>query len=115
MAAARLASPGLLRWRAQIRQRNAAAERAARPIAVAEIIALAGTLLLAAVLAIGQRAELADWLSGLADVLPYPDTFRIDVLWPATFGTSFWIVLIASVATLGALGGLAAYMVARNE
>ncbi len=45
LAAARLASPGVLLWRAQLRRRNAAVERLTRPLLGAQIFALAVTLL----------------------------------------------------------------------
>jgi hypothetical protein len=114
MRMARPIPAGLLWWRAQLRRREIAVERAAKPITLVETLALAGTLLMAAVLAIGQRAELADWLRGLRD-LSYSGALPLDALWPASSGGTLWTLLVGSAAFFGVLGGVAAYLIVRSE
>jgi hypothetical protein len=115
-----LPSPGLLWWRAQLRRRNEAVERIARPISRAQIFALVVNLLVAAGLAITQRRHLASWLGSLSSTSSagsaagpvQPHTF-----WPAMleFLNSInhgWnlTVLISSASALLILGGLAVYL-----
>jgi predicted anti-sigma-YlaC factor YlaD len=106
---ARLVSPSLIWWRAQLRQRNEAMERAAKPIAVVETLALVGTLLAVVALAVGMRADFTAWLYDSGGLT------LLKGLWPAESGTSLATVLLAGTATLGLLGALAAYLVVRNE
>lgn len=54
-------SPGLLWWRAQLRRRNAAAEKITRPITIAETFALIVTVLVAAVFVARQYDHGLRW------------------------------------------------------
>lgn len=115
--AAHLTSPpGVLWWQAQLRLRNGAVERIARPIAVVEKLALVSTVLVALGLAAWQWSQITDWLRWLAD-LSHSNAFRLDTLWSASSagGNSILILLIASLGTLALFGGLAVYLVAKKE
>jgi len=63
--AARLPSPGILWWRAQLRRRNAAIESVTRPIAVAEKIAVLIMLIVVVALAVWQHDQIAAWLAAI--------------------------------------------------
>ena len=56
-------TPGLLWWRAQLRRRNAAAERVSRPITIAETFALLLTVSVAAVFVASQYKHGLNWAS----------------------------------------------------
>jgi hypothetical protein len=113
MPMAQLVPPGLLWWRAQLRLQNALAERVAKPVGLVEKLALAITLLLAGGWAIGQRAEMADWLHWFAEP-PYGSVLRLDVLWSAGDGIT-WALLVTSATMLCVLGGLAVYLFASSK
>lgn len=65
IGAAKLGSPGLLWWRAQLRRRNAAVERISRPILSAQIFALAVNVVLAVGVAVWQARHGLAWLTWL--------------------------------------------------
>ena len=70
VGAARLGSPGLLWWRAQLRRRNAAVERISRPLLSAQIFALAINIVLAIAVAAWQARSGLSWLTWL-EQLPH--------------------------------------------
>src|SRR5579863_2898514 len=63
-----LPAPGTLWWRAQIRRRNAALERMARPIAIAEKVAVLVVLFATVALVAWQRQQLTGWLASAVQV-----------------------------------------------
>jgi hypothetical protein len=65
---AKLGSPGLLWWRAQLRRRHVAVERISRPILSAQIFAIALNLAVAASLAGWQARHGLAWLTWLQQV-----------------------------------------------
>jgi hypothetical protein len=65
VGAAKLGSPGLLWWRAQLRRRNVAVERISKPILSAQIFALAVNLVVAAAVAVWQARHGVAWLTWL--------------------------------------------------
>jgi hypothetical protein len=110
MAAAKLASPGVLLWRAQLRRRNAAVERLTRPLLGAQIFALAVTLLAGlGFVGFEGRHGLA-WLTWL-EQLPQGVRPHWDNLFSASLAGSgwTWVVLFTALATLVLLGGVAVY------
>lgn len=111
MPMARLAPPGILWWRAQLRRRNAEVERVEKPLVLVEALALVATLLVTAALAVAQRGNLLRWLADVS----YPSVFRLDGLWTIEGGTIFWALLIGSGVMIGVLSGFAVYLVARSE
>ena len=110
-AAANLASPGLLWWRAQLRRRNQAVERVGKPILGANIFALSVMFLFA----IGFLATQAT--SGLRclswfEQIPQAPAFHLQSLWPSALLSSTWglPLLIPACATLALLGGVVVYL-----
>jgi hypothetical protein len=111
LAEARLVSPGVLLWRAQLRRRNAAVERLTRPLLGAQIFALAVTLLAGVGFAAFEARHGVAWLTWL-EQLPQ-GAGRWDNFFSASLaGSAFtWMVLFPFFATLVLLGGVAVYMV----
>jgi hypothetical protein len=112
-AAARLVPPGLIWWRAQVRRRHGAVERVNQPVALAEKLAFAGLLFALGSLAVWQQSQIEAWMQWLA-TLPTSTTLRFDTFWASSSG---WIhlFLIGSLGTMALLGGVAAYLLARDE
>ena len=103
-AQARLDSPGALFWRAQLRRRNVALQRIARPVLGAQIFAVVLTLIAAgAFLAIQSRDAWSSWLSDLSRA------FHLSALVPAPFqnyaGTALLVLALVAAAALA--GGAA--------
>ena len=98
---ARLASPGILWWRAQVRRRNSALESVSRPVAVAEGVAL--LILLVAVIAFAawQHDQVAAWLGAvfgpLSNIAQIPGA------------------LMVGLGTLLVFGGFALYLLLAKE
>jgi hypothetical protein len=109
-----LQSPGLLWWRAQLRRRNTAIERMARPLLGAQIFAFAVTLLAGAAFFVvrAQRGfHLLSWLEEL------PRTLHLEALLPAAlphFEDGIWL-LVPALATLALLGGVAVYLSSEKQ
>ena len=104
---ARLPSPSLLWWRAQLRRRNESIQRVAKPVALAEKVGLLG--LLAAFCALvwqsGQSADLLNIFQGLSSF----SFSRLEELWTAS-GANVWIIVLG-VAGLGTLASFASFAI----
>ncbi len=122
---AKVGPPGVLWWRAQLRQRNAAVERIGRPILGAQIFALGVNLLLAVVFVVWQARHGLAWLTWL-EQLPQTAALHMDSqwltsLWPTDlFGSGFTsvlspMVLIPAAATLLLLGGVVVYLASEKQ
>jgi hypothetical protein len=116
VAAARPVSPAVLLWRAQLRRRNAAVERIARPLLGAQIFASAVTVLAALGFAGFEARNGADWLtwsfwSDWFAQLPQAAAAQWYSLNSASQAGSGWtsMVPVLVLATLVLLGGVAAY------
>ena len=114
--ASHLQAPGILWWRAQLRRRNGAVERIARPIALIEKLALAVMVLGILCLAVWQWNQISDgtlWPASLA----HPKAFMLEALWTAFTATGGWmpVLLIASLLTLVLFGGFAVYLLVEKE
>lgn len=111
LAQARLPAPGLVWWKAQIRARRAAAERAAAPIVLVERLAAACAVLSLLGVAIWQWGRVESWW-GWFRVLP----FKIS-LWPA--GVSIlWtpnLALVLSMFLCLALASFVLYLMLAKE
>jgi hypothetical protein len=108
-AAARLDSPGALWWRAQLRRRNAALERIARPMLGAQIFAIVVALVAAALFLASQVKHGLGWFAWLAEV---PRALRLQALLPASglnWSAGAWI-LSALLAIFVLLSGVFAYI-----
>src|SRR5215469_6614726 len=106
---ARLESPGVLWWRAQLRRRNAAIERISRPILGAQIFAVAVSLMAAVVYMAFQGTKGFGWLGWLGQV---PRALRLEVLLPDAlqkYPGETWLVLSA-VAMLAVMSGVVVYL-----
>ncbi len=118
-SAAKLGSPGVLWWRAQLRQRNAAVERIGRPILGAQIFALAVNAMLAVVFVAWQARHGLAWLTRLQQ-LPqtaalHLDSQWLDSLWPSALTGWGPLVLIPAAATLALLGGVVVYLASEKQ
>lgn len=112
---AALPAPGILWWRAQLLRRNGAIERVHRPIVLAEKIAWAGICAVTIALALWQRHQLVDWFFSLASAAK-PDPVFADRLWLFSTASGWTIALIvAAIGTLSLLGGVAVYLVAKED
>jgi len=112
---ARLESPGVLWWRAQLRRRNAAIERIGRPLLGAQVFALAVCLAAAVAYVFSTARRGFDWLACLTELprtLRLGSAFHLEALMPESLGKSSWEIWLAvSVAAMLALmGGFIAYM-----
>lgn len=112
-AAANLASPGLLWWRAQLRRRNEAVERVGKPILGAYVFALALTVVVASVFAVTQARHGLRWL----DWLGQSSSAAFDSLSPSAWLSSgvTLMVLIPIFATVALLGAVAVYLATEKQ
>jgi hypothetical protein len=114
VAQPRLESPGALWWRAQLRRRNSAIERVARPIFGAQIFALAVSLVFAAGLLAWQVRRGFNAIAWIQDL---PRALHLDALLPAAmpkFDGSL-LLLAPILATLALLGGFAIYIASEKN
>lgn len=105
MAAAGLEAPGGLWWRAQLRRRNAAIEKMARPILGAQVFALAMAIALAVVVLVWQAGNWSAWFQDL------PYALHLDALLDS--GGMLWIVPV--LATIAVLSGVVVYFVSEKQ
>jgi hypothetical protein len=112
---ARLESPGVLFWRAQLRRRNAAVERIGKPLIRAQVFALAVTVVLALGFIASQARQGLHWLSWF-DGPPHP--LHFEALWPAALATfdggRLWF-LVPVLAALAILSGVVAYVASEQK
>lgn len=116
VGSARIGTPGLLWWRAQLRRRNAAVERIGKPILGAQIFALViNFFFVVAFLAYQARHGLA-WLSWL-EQLPQAYSLHLDNLSQSALLNPGWsfLVLIPVTATLALLGGVLVYLASEKQ
>jgi hypothetical protein len=113
VVAAKLGSPGLLWWRAQLRRRNAAVERISRPILSAHVFALGVNLVVAIVVAVWQARNGLAWLTWLESLPRGLGSQWISALAPKELFSSSALlspgVLIAAAASLALIGGVVVY------
>lgn len=102
--AARLESPGVIWWRAQLRRRNADLERIRRPILGAQVFAVAVALIATAVFFASEAKQSEGWFAWIADI---PRSLHLGVLVPSgqAGGLGTW-VLLAGTALLALAGGV---------
>lgn len=112
-----LPAAGLVWWKAQMRARREAAERAAEPIAMVEKAAgIFGVISLVA-LAVWRWDLVTEWLSWLAD-LPHSTAFDPDGLWNSSFlGTTqnFGFLAILSAGACLLLASVVLYCALSKE
>jgi hypothetical protein len=121
MGTAKLTSPGMLWWRAQLRRRNAAVERISRPILGAQIFALAVNLAVAVAVAVWQARHGLAWLTWLQQLPRSFGTQWLSSLVPSGLfdsGAASWLsplALIAAASALALVGGVVAYIASEKQ
>jgi hypothetical protein len=101
-------SPGLLWWRAQLRRRNAAAERVARPITIAQIFAWAVTALPCVVFVASQYRSGLHWASWWSELVP----LRVLRVLATSSGRGDWniLLLISGFGMVALLSAVVVYL-----
>jgi hypothetical protein len=105
-----LPSASALWWRAQLRKRNEAIERIARPIVGAEIFAFAVVVLVAVcgvAWQLRRGTDVAGWLGAL----------HLESLWPGALGNfqSSWSFVVPLLAALAIVSGLVVYFASEKQ
>jgi hypothetical protein len=105
--------PSLLWWRAQLRRRNAAAERVSRPIKIAELFALFVYGFVGVVLVATQYRHGLRWASWWSELAPS----RAFHFLPAGSGQVDWnlLLLISGFGVLALLSGLVVYLASEKS
>jgi len=115
-ATARLVSPGILWWRAQLRRRNAVIEQLSRPLIGAEIFALAFTLLAGVGFVVFESMRNESWRSWIEQLPQSAALPWNNLLASASADPNWsWMSLLPAAATLILLGGIAVYMAADRQ
>ena len=109
-----LPAAGAIWWRAQLRRRNAAVERIARPMFGAYVFALAITLVVAVAFTVTQAhhgLRWLDWFAQTGSAAAHADASSSTLL---SMSGSFPI-LIAVFATLALVGAVVVYMTTEKQ
>jgi hypothetical protein len=114
---ARPVAPSAIWWRAQLRRRNAAVDRGARPILGAQVFALAVNLAVLGVLVVSQAAHGVHWLSWFAPSSAQSGAgfwAGVQSLSPAALFNPSWTlpILLPFLAIAALLGGALVYLAA---
>jgi len=106
-------SPSLLWWRAQLRRRNAATERVARPVAIAQHFALFVYVLVCVVFAASQYRHGLHWASWWSELMPP----RIIHSLPAGSVLVDWnfLLLISGFGVLALLSAVVVYLASEKS
>jgi len=106
-------SASLLWWRAQLRRRNAAAERVSRPITIAQIFAWFVIVLVGVVFVASQYRHGLRWAAWWSELAPVR-AFR---LLPIGSGQVDWnlLLLISGFGVLALLSGLVVYLASEKS
>jgi hypothetical protein len=107
-------SPGLLWWSAQLRRRDEAIKRIARPILGAQIFALAVNLLVIVGFVVWEATHGIDWLVWFQSSAP-SGSFDLSSLLASVFSGGHLLVLVPALATLALLGGVAVYLAVERQ
>lgn len=107
-----MGAPGLLWWRAQLRQREAAMIRIAKPILAAQIFALAVILAVAAGFVASQLTHDAGWLSWFGIV---GKAGEVQSIMAAAFSGWELMVTIPALAALALFSGAAVYLASERR
>jgi hypothetical protein len=112
-ALAQLPDPGTIWWRAQLRRRNAAIERATRPLAGAYVFALSIALVVASVVAVRQGSHGIHWLETFAQSI----SLHMQALNPPAWLSSDWsrLIFVPFLATIALLAAVAVYLAAERR
>jgi len=113
MKQATAGSAGLLWWRAQLRRRNAAAEKITRPITIAHTFAFIVTLLFAGIFAAWQYGHGLRWGTWWTEET-LARTLHLLSNGPAMLQGNL-VLLVAPLGALALLGGLVLYLVSAKS
>ena len=104
-----VSSPSLLWWRAQLRRRNAAAERVSRPVTIAQAFAWIVVGLVGVVFVASQYRHGLQWASWWAEFSAPRAVIQVP---PAGTGPPDWHVLLlfSGLGVLAFLSGLVVYL-----
>lgn len=108
---ARLDTPGIIWWRAQLRRRHAALERVSKPVTWAHLFALAICILAAVGFAAAQIRNAGGWLS-LMDQIEQSAAAHSETALSFASMTQDWnlALLLPCVAATALLGGVVVYL-----
>jgi hypothetical protein len=107
----RLEPAGAIWWRAQLRRRNAAIEKMARPILGAQLFAFAVTLVFLGAVLVWQAGNVGAWLENL------PNMLHLGALIPTSISNSstpLWIV-IPIIASVALVSGVVVYLASEKQ
>ena len=107
-----LASPGLLWWRAQILQHQAAIRQASRPIHVAITVSLVTSAVIVVGVLLSFRSQIASWISAVVAV---PVSAQPDSISSLTMTSAPILLALFALAALAAICGLAVYAAVHSE
>ncbi len=107
----RMESAGAIWWRAQLRRRNAAIEKVARPIWGAQIFALVVSVVVAAGVLAWKGSVLRGWFADL------PRALHLDALMPAALSQSGGVgsIVLPALATVVLLSGVVVYLATEKQ
>ncbi len=104
-------SAGAIWWRAQLRRRNAAIEKVARPIWGAQIFALVVSVVVAAGVLAWKGNVLKAWFAEL------PRALHLDALMPAASSQSGGVgsIVLPALAMVALLSGVVVYLATEKQ
>jgi hypothetical protein len=105
-------SASLLWWRAQLRRRNAAAERVNRPITIAQTFALFVYVLVAVVFAASQYNHGLRWALWWSELAPHAVRFLPDISGKVDLNS---LLLISGLGVVALLSGLVVYLASEKS
>jgi len=106
-------SPSLLWWRAQLRRRNAVAERVSRPVTIAQSFAFTFVSVVAIWFAVSQYRSGLHWASWWSWLAKVPGMYLLS----NGSANPDWnpVVLIPTLGALAVLSGLVVYLVSEKS
>jgi hypothetical protein len=111
--AAPAGSPSLLWWRAQLRRRNAAEQRVAQPITIAQIFAWSVTALVAIIFVASQYRSGLHWASWWSELVP-SRTFHLLSVGSGPVGWNL-ALLISGLGVLALLSAVVVYLASEKS
>lgn len=107
-------SPGMLWWSAQLRRRDEAMKRIAKPILGAQLFALVINLLAVVGFVAWEATHGVEWLAWFQSPAP-SSGFDLSSLLASAVSGGHLLVLIPALATLALLGGVAVYLATERQ
>ncbi len=107
-----LASPGLLWWRAQILQRQAAIRRASLPVHVAVTVSLVTSAVIVVSVLLSLRSQIASWISSIVAV---PVSAQPGSVSSQRIASLPFLLVLFALTALAAIFGVAVYAAVHRE